>query len=347
METDDHLSKNETPMIPPQFAMLQMISAFWVSQAVHIAARLGIADLVKEQPQTAADLAEATGTHAPSLSRVLRALVSVSIFVEDEQGRFVTTPLAATLQTDAPGTLRWMAMVELGQEHFQAWGNLMHSVKTGEIAFDHHFGQPVWEYYAQHPDHAQNFNHEMSGLTGMIHQAVLNAYDFSGIRKIVDVAGGLGGQLSEILKTYPAMQGVLFDLPHVIAEAGPLLDAAGVKDRCELTSGSFFESVPTGGDAYILKWIIHDWDDERSVTILNNCRRAMTENGRLLLVEMVIPPGNQPDLSKFMDLNMMVMTGGRERTAADFSGLFSAAGFSLTRVVTTESMMSVIEGVPV
>ena len=169
METDDHLSKNETPMIPPQFAMLQMISAFWVSQAVHIAARLGIADLVKEQPQTAADLAEATGTHAPSLSRVLRALVSVSIFVEDEQGRFVTTPLAATLQTDAPGTLRWMAMVELGQEHFQAWGNLMHSVKTGEIAFDHHFGQPVWEYYAQHPDHAQNFNHEMSVPPSVLH----------------------------------------------------------------------------------------------------------------------------------------------------------------------------------
>ena len=327
--------------------MLQMISGFWVSQAIHLAARLGIADLVKAQPQTAAALAEATGTHAPSLSRVLRALVSIGIFAEDEQGRLVTTPLAATLETDAPGTLRWMAMVELGQEHFTAWGNLMHSVKTGEIAFDNHFGQPVWEYYAQHHEHAQNFNHEMSGLTGMIHQAVLNAYDFSGITKIVDVAGGLGGQLSEILKAYPKLQGVLFDLPQVIADAGSLLVAAGVKDRCELTSGSFFESVPAGGDAYILKWIIHDWDDERSVTILKNCRRAIAENGKLLLVEMIIPPGNQPDLSKLMDLNMMVMTGGCERTEADFSRLFSAAGFRLTRVVTTESMMSVIESVPV
>lgn len=343
---DAQVQTPAAPVPPPQ-AMLQMITGFWVSQTIHAAARLGLADLVKDGPQTADEMAAATNTHAPSLYRVLRALASIGVFVEDDQGRFATTLLAATLETDAPGTLRWMAMAELGQEHFPAWGNLLHSVRTGETAFDNYFGQDPWTYYAQHPAEAQVFNNAMTGLTGMVHQAVLNAYDFSGITKMVDVAGGHGGQLSAILRQYPSMQGVLFDLPHVIDSAGPLLDAAGVRERCELVSGDFFHSVPAGGDAYIMKWIIHDWDDERSVTILKNCRRAMVEGGRVLLVEMVVPPGNGPDLSKFMDLNMMVMTGGCERTAAQFSDLFSRAGFTLTRIVPTASMFCVIEARPV
>ncbi|MFN7944915.1 MAG: methyltransferase [Blastocatellia bacterium] len=340
-------AQSATAPVPPPQAMLQMITGFWVSQTIHAAARLGLADLVKDGPKTAAEMAAATNAHAPSLYRVLRALASIGVFVEDDQGRFATTPLAATLETDAPGTLRWMAMAELGQEHFPAWGNLLHSVRTGETAFDNYFGQDPWTYYSQHPEEAQVFNNAMTGLTGMVHQAVLNAYDFSGITKMVDVAGGHGGQLSAILRQYPSMQGVLFDLPHVIANAGPLLDAAGVRERCELVSGDFFHSVPAGGDAYMMKWIIHDWDDERSVTILKNCRRAMVEGGRLLLVEMVVQPGNGPDLSKFMDLNMMVMTGGCERTAAQFSNLFSRAGFTLTRIVPTESMFCLIEARPV
>jgi hypothetical protein len=333
--------------LPPQFAMLQMITGFWVSQALHIAARLGLADLLKEQPQTAAELAAATDTHAPSLYRLLRALASVGVFVEDEEGRFATTPPGATLETDAPGTLRWMAIVELGQEHFPAWGNLMHSVRTGEIAFDNLFGQNAWEYYAQHPEHAQNFNHAMTGLTGMVHGAVLKAYDFSGITKLVDIAGGVGGQLGAILKTYPTMQGVLFDLPHVIAEAGPLLEAAGVRERCDFQTGDFFQAVPGGADAYIMKWIIHDWDDDRSITILKNIRREIAANGKLLIVETVVPPGNAPDFSKLLDLNMLVMTGGCERTEAQFSALLSNAGFRLTRIVPTESPMCVIEAIPV
>jgi hypothetical protein len=330
--------------LPPPMQMMQMITGFWVSQAIYIAAKLRLADLVKAQPQTAAQLAVATGTHAPSLYRLLRALASVGVFVEDEQQRFALTPLAETLRSDLPGSLRAFAQSELGSEHFTAWGNLMHSVQTGEIAFDNHYRQNVWEYYAEHPDDAQTFNESMSGLTQMFNQAVLAAYDFSGIKKLVDIGGGAGGLLSSILATYPVLQGVLFDLPHVIAEAGPLLDAAGVRDRCELDSRDFFQEVTAGGDAYILKFIIHDWDDERAAAILRNVHSAMTDDGKLLLAETVVAPANQPDLSKFMDVNMLVMTGGRERTAKEFEQLLAQAGFRLTRIVPTASPIHIIEG---
>lgn len=338
-------TQSEPAALPPQFAMLQMITGFWISQTIQIAARLGLADLVKDGPKTADELARSTGMHAPSLYRALRALASVGVFVEDDQRRFAQTPLSETLRSDTPGSLRWMAMVELGQEHFPAWGNLMHSVKTGEIAFDHLFKQNAWEYYAQNPEDASVFNQAMKGLTEMINVAALSAYKFSGVNKLVDIAGGTGGLISAILKANPQMRGVLFDLPHVIAEAGPLLDAARVRDRCETTTGDFFKSVPEGGDAYVMKWIIHDWDDEKSIAILKNIHRAMNPDGKLLLIEMVVAGRNQPDLSKFMDLNMLVMTGGRERTEPEFGALLGAAGFKLTRVIRTASPVCVIEAV--
>jgi len=330
---------------PPQFAMLQMITGFWVSRAIYVAAKLGLADLVKDSPKTADELARLTGTHSPSLYRALRALASVGVFTEDGQGRFAQTPLSETLRSDTPGSLRAMAIVELGQEHFPAWGNLMHSVRTGEIAFDNLFKQSAWEYYAGNPEDASNFNESMRGLTEMVNMAVLDSYDFSGADKLVDVAGGTGGLISAILAAHPRMRGVLFDLPHVIAEAGPLLDAAGVRDRCEISTGDFFRSVPEGGDAYVMKWIIHDWDDEKSTAILKNIHRAMNKKGKLLLIEMVVLEGNQPDLSKFLDLNMLVMTGGRERTEAEFKSLLAASGFELTRVIRTTSPVCVIEAV--
>ena len=329
----------------PQFAMLQMITGFWVSRAIYIAAKLGLADLVKDAPKTADELARLTGTHSPSLYRALRALASVGVFADDGQGRFGQTPLSETLRSGTPGSLRAMAIVELGQEHFPAWGNLMHSVKTGETAFDNLFKQSAWEYYARNPEDSSNFNDEMKGLTEMINVAALGAYDFSGVDKLVDVAGGTGGLISAILAAYPRMRGVLFDLPHVIAEAGPVLDAAGVRDRCETSAGDFFRTVPEGGSAYVMKWIIHDWDDEKSTVILKNIHRAMDEKGKLLLIEMVVLEGNQPDLSKLMDLNMMVMTGGHERTEAEFKSLLAASGFELTRVIRTASPVCIIEAV--
>jgi hypothetical protein len=205
---------------------------------------------------------------------------------------------------------------------------------------------PVWEFFSKNPENARIFNAAMTTLTAWAEAAILQSYDFSAIGKIVDVGGGHGGFISAILKANPGMKGVLFDQPHVVDGALETIEKAGLADRCETVGGSFFDSVPEGGDAYILKWIIHDWDDERSIVILRNCRRAMSETGRLLLVETVVPPGNEPSFAKFIDLNMLVMTGGRERTEAEYRALFEAAGFRLTRIVPTPSPMFVIEGVP-
>jgi hypothetical protein len=330
--------------VPPPVAMLQMISGFWISRAIYIAAKLGIADLLRDGHRTIDELAAATGTHAPSLYRVMRALASVGVFTEAEKTGFTLTPLAETLRTDAPGSLRAFATVELGEEHYPAWGELLHSVKTGEIAFDRAFGMPVWKFFEQNPENAKTFNDAMTGMTLAVNDAVLSSYDFSSISEIVDVGGGHGSLIASILKSNPPMRGVLFDAPPVIEGARRRIGAEGIAERCEAIAGDFFESVPSGGYAYILKWIIHDWDDERSVTILKNCHRAMAENGRLLLVEAVVPDGSEPHFSKFIDLNMLVMTGGRERTEDEYRTLFEASGFRLTRIIPTESPMSIIEG---
>ena len=336
-----------TAEVPPPIAMLQLISGFWISRCIYLAAKLGLADLVKEESKTAAELAAATGTDAPSLFRVMRALASVGVFSQDAENRFAITPLSETLRADIRGSLRAFAMTELGEEHYPAWGDLLHSVRTGEIAFDHAFGMPVWEFFAKNPDNAKIFNDAMSGMTAQANEAILSKYEFGGISTLVDVGGGHGGLITSILQRNPGMRGIVFDSPQVIEGARAVVDASGVGDRCQLVAGNFFESVPQGGDAIILKWIIHDWNDEQSVTILKNCHRALPDNSKLILVEAVVPAGNEPHFSKFIDLNMLVMTGGRERTEEEFRALYEASGFRLTRVVATESPFSVIEGVRV
>ncbi len=328
--------------VPPSVAMLQMISGFWISRAIYIVAKLGLADHLRDGHKTADQLASVTGTHAPSLYRVLRALASVGVLAEDAKG-FGLTPLSETLCTDVPGSLRAFATVELGEEHYPAWGELLHSVKTGEIAFDRAFGMPVWKFFEQNAENAKTFNDAMTGLTLAVNDAVLSRYDFSSIRKIVDVGGGHGSLIASILKANPRMKGVLFDAPSVAKGAQSRIEGEGIADRCEIVGGDFFQLVTGGGDAYILKWIIHDWDDERSITILRNCHRAMTDDGKLLLVEAVVPRGSEPHFSKFIDLNMLVMTGGRERTEDEYRQLLEAAGFKLTRILPTEAPMSVIE----
>ena len=275
---------------------------------------------------------------------MLRALASVGIFSHQNDGRFGLTPLSDTLRSDISGSLRAFAMTELGEEHYPAWGGLLHSVRTGDIAFDHAFGEPVWEFFAKNPENAKIFNDAMSGMTAQANEALHAVYDFDGINTLVDVGGGHGGLITSILKRNPSLRGILFDSPEVIEGAKTLLEGSGVSDRCELLGGDFFQSVPEGGDAIIMKWIIHDWNDEQSVTILKNCHRALPENGKLILVEAVVPSGSEPHFSKFIDVNMLVMTGGRERTEAEFRKLYEAAGFRLTRVVPTESPFSVIEG---
>jgi hypothetical protein len=330
--------------IPPPLQMLQLISGFWIARCIYVVAKLGIADLIKDEPKTADDLATATGTHGPSLFRVLRALASVGVITQDDRNRFGATPLSDTLR-DVPGSIRAFAMTELGEEHYPAWGELLHSVRTGGIAFDQVFGENCWEFFARNPDNAKIFNDAMSGMTAQVNDALHAAYDFAGIKKLMDVGGGHGGLINSILEKNPGMTGILFDAPQVVAGAKATLAAATVADRCEVVGGDFFQSVPAGADAIILKWIIHDWNDEQSVAILKNCHQALPDKGKLILVEAVVPATSEPHFSKFIDLNMMIMTGGRERTESQFRKLYEDSGFTLTRIVPTESPFSVIEGV--
>jgi ubiquinone/menaquinone biosynthesis C-methylase UbiE len=272
----------------------------------------------------------------------------VGVFAEDEHGRFALTPLATTLRSDVPGSLRAWAIVQLGEEHYQAWGELMHSVRTGEIAFDHVFGTGVWQYRAQHPEHAKHFDEAMANMIGVYNVAVLASYPFSTIEHVVDVGGGDGSLLITLLQANPTMKGVLFDLPHVTERAKQRIADASLTDRCKVVAGDALTSAPSGGDAYILSRVIHDWDDDHAVTILKNCHRAMTDQGKLLLIERVLPARVESSSAAqalvLSDLNMMVMNGGRERTEAEYRALFEAASFRLTKVTPTQSAMSVIEG---
>ena len=346
------LLPSRAPAPPPpspvdsEAGMIQMIMGFWVSRAIYTVAKLGIADILKGGPKSVEGLAEATGSDARSLYRMLRALSSVGVFTELDGQRFATTPLARTLE-DRPGTLRYFAMAELGQEHFSAWEEFPYSVRTGGLAFTERFKQEVWEYYATHHEHAEVFNRSMSGLTEWVTQAVLAAYDFSPFQRIVDVGGGQGAFLAAVLGKAPAARGVLFDASPVIAEATRLRDA-GLADRSEQVAGDFFEAVPDGGDLYLIKWILHDWHDEQCVTILSHIRSSMAAGGKVLIIEGVLG-GAGPDapFKNFLDLNMMVMTGGCERTEDGYRTLLEKAGFKLSRVVPTASPMSIIEAVAV
>lgn len=336
---------NAQPAAPE--VLLQMATGYWITQALYIAAKLGIADLLKDGPKSSNELAQATTTHAPSLYRVLRSLASVGVFTEIEGGKFDLTPLAEFLRTGS-GSMRDMVLMQGEAWHWRPWGELMHSVKTGEMAVKQVFGGDLFGYFSQDAEAAKIFDGAMTNFSAAFTGAVIAAYDFSPIKKLVDVAGGHGKLISMVLKANPGMQGVLFDLPQVIEGARAMMTKEGLSGRCELASGSFFESVPAGGDAYLMKHIIHDWDDERAIAIMKNCHRAMNENGKLLLVEMVLPPGNDPFIGKYLDLEMLVMApGGRERTEAEYRALFIAAGFKLTRIVPTQSPASVIEGVRV
>lgn len=333
------------PAVPPPIAILQIIGGYWISRMLYVATNLGIADLIDERPRPASELADATGVHPRALYRVLRALAGVGLFTEDEAGNFHLTPIGHTMCRNAPDSMRAMILSELEGEHFDAWTNLAQSVKTGEIAFDHKYSQNVWEYYADNPARAAIFNESMTNASEATNAAVIAAYDFSSIRKLVDIAGGHGSLLAGILSANPHLHGVLFDQPHVVNGSGAKL--AHLADRCEVIGGNMFQEVPSGGDAYLMKWIIHDWDDDRSLTILKNCHRAMPENGKLLLVEMIVPPGNEMHFAKLLDINMLVMTGGCERTETEYADLFAQAGFKLTRIVPTAGPTSIIEAVRV
>jgi hypothetical protein len=332
---------------PPAGEMFRMISGFWVSRAIFAAARLGIADHLGNGPRTAEELAAPTRTHAPSLYRLLRALADVGVFEEDPQRRFSLTPLGKTLRTDTPGSLRHFAIAKLGMDHYQAWEHLVHSVTTGEVAFEHRFGIPVFEFYARNEENGALFNQSLAAITEATEHAILETYDFSRFGTIVDVGGGYGRLLGSVLLASPGSRGVLYEQPHVADGARQHLKAQGLADRCQVVAGDFFQEVPQGGDAYLLKWIIHDWNDARALWILRNCRQAIRKDGRLLIFESIVAPAGTTSLAKWMDLNMMVMVGGRERTEQEYRELLGAAGFELLEVRATASLMHIIEAVPV
>lgn len=342
--TETQRQMTETQM-PPGALMTQMIIGFMQSHAIYVAARLGIADLLKDKPKSSRELAQETGVDARSLYRVLRALSSTGVFAETDPDTFGLTPLAETLRSDVPGSLRATAIYMGEGWHLQPWNDIMYSVKTGQPSFDHIFGQPVFPYFATHKEEATIFNDAMTSFSASVAEAIVAAYDFSTIERLVDVAGGQGLLISSILKANPQMRGILFDVPSVLEGAPAVLSAAGVAGRCELATGDFFEAVPGGADAYIMKHIIHDWDDERALRILCNCHRAMRADDKVLLVEMVVPEGNEPGAGKFIDLEMLLFTGGCERTGREYAALFAHAGFELTRITPTASPYSIIEAV--
>jgi hypothetical protein len=331
----------------PAVTLLQMLRGYWVSQAIFAAAQLGIADLLEDGPRSCAELAVHTGVPARSLQRLLRALAGIGVFAEVEGETYGLTPLASCLRTDAPGSLRASGIVT-GELLYPAWGDLLQSLRTGEPTCEHVFGAGFFAHLTAHPEVGARFQDMMADQKLTTNAAVPAAYDFSGCGTIVDVGGGNGSLIASILAASPASRGILFELPHVLDQARRQLLGAGVVERCEVVGGDFFASVPAGGDAYLLRSILHDYGDERAARILRSCRAAMPMGGRLLVIEQVVPDVGEPGdwMTKFMDLQMLILLGGQERTEAEFRELFVAAGFRLRRVIPTRSPVSILEGIP-
>ena len=341
---DTQAAAIEQSTVPPQAIILQMAMGPLVSQALGVVARLGIPDHLATGERHVDDIAAETGTHAPSIYRILRTLASTGVFAETSLRTFVNTPASDVLRSDVPGSMRNVMIFMAEPWHCNVWGNMMHCARIGETAWKATYGEEIFDWFQKHPEESEIFNAAMTDMSSFAGPAVVEAYDFSGIGTLADIAGGHGFLLAQVLKANPNMNGILFDLDHVVAGADELLSKHGVAGRVQKASGDFFKEVPAA-DAYIMKHIIHDWDDERSVKIMQSIHNAMIGNGKLLLAEMVVPEGNDPHPSKVLDLEMLTLPGGVERTADEYAKLFEQAGFKLNRIVPTKSPFSVIEAV--
>lgn len=331
--------------LPPPVRILQLATAGWMSQVVSAAAELGVADALAAGPRTVEQIAVDIDAHAPTLYRLLRACVDIELFEERPDRVFALTDLGDALRSDSPVSLRDFAIWTGLPAERHTWTQLARSVRTGAPAFEGVHGVPVWDHIREHPDVLGVFDRAMTQTSRQIIGSIVAAYDFGGLRTLVDVGGGRGALLSAILAANPDLRGVLYDQPEVVAESGPVLKEAGVTERSTTEGGDFFDSVPAGGDAYLLSNIIHDWDDEPSVRILSHVRAVLPAHGRVLLVEAVLPT-DRPALNvKLMDLDMLVLCGGRQRTEAEFAALLARAGLRLTRVV-PGGHCSVVEAVP-
>jgi hypothetical protein len=328
-------------------SMLEMMNGMWLTQTIAVAAQLGVADQLIEGDKSVDALAQSLQVNPQALYRLLRALASVGIFAETEHRHFQLTPMANHLKSDVPNSIRALAIwTGIETAHWQTWGRLLDTVKTGQPAFEQVTGMPIFAYMSQNPEFAAIFNGAMSSASSMYNPAIVAAYDFSGITTLVDIGGGYGAFLAAILQANPDLNGIVYDLPPVIAGATQYLEKVNLTQRCQAVGGSFLESVPTGSDAYIMKNTMSNWDDENGIKILQNCYRAMPSGGKVLLVQNVLPTGNESSQGKFTDLEMLlVTTTGRERTAAEFEKLLNAAGFQLSQIIPTQCPVSIIEGI--
>lgn len=331
------------PSLPPHVQLIQMGTGGAVANVVHIAAKIGLADELADGPKNAIELAGPLALHAPSLHRLMRTMASLGLLTEGERLRFSLTRLGEALKSDAPGLARSTLLMTGSSWVGSGFANLLYSLQTGRTGFEKAQGMAFFDYLAQHPEDASVFSAAMVGLHGAEPPAVAAAYDFSTFRTVVDVGGASGNMLAAILARHPGPRGLLFDRPHVVVDAEQLLRAQS--DRVTVEAGDFFRSVPSGGDAYMLSHILHDWSDDACLTILGNCRKAMNRDGRLLIVEMVLPPGDAPHPGKILDMVMLVLVGGQERTEVEYGRLLDTAGFRLNRVVATHSPVSVVEAV--
>ncbi len=327
----------------PALAIFKIITDYWNSQCTYAAAKLGVADVLNDGPKPVEQIAKATGSHPPSLYRLMRALASSGLFTETQPRTFANTPVSEFLRSDIPASMRWLAIAELGQDHYRGWGNLLHAVRTGEKAFDEIAGENIWEYYQKNKEDGENFMKAMTGLSEGFNMAVVPSYDWSQFKTIVDVGGGNGSLLAHILNTNKTAKGILFDEPYVTTHADGILKSRGVADRVQVAGGDFFKSVPAGGDAYIMKVVIHDWDDEKCNIILKNIATVLTPKSKLLVIEGVIAGMNEPQIGKLLDINMLVMTGGMERTEEEYRNLFASAELKLVKVYPTPSPLNILE----
>ena len=330
---------------PAQETLLGLITAYWQSQLVFVAAKLGVADVLAKGPRTPAAIARKVGADPAYLGRVLRALAALGVFAETRDGKFRLTPLGQTLRSDRPGSLRDFALMMVDDYNWQSWGALLRGVNEGETPFDMVYGMPVFAYLNHHPDKLEAFAASMASISGTENASIAKAYPFGRLRQLVDVGGAHGHLLATILRRYRRLHGTVYDQPDVVAGAAAagFITAPGLRNRVQAIGGNFFDSVPDGADGYLMKYIIHDWDDEKCLRILKNCRHSMAADGRVLVVDHVIPPGNEFNWGKLLDINMMVGPGGQERTREEFAALFKRAGLRLTRVVQTDCPLSILE----
>ncbi|WP_411083285.1 methyltransferase [Streptomyces sp. cmx-18-6] len=343
-DTASELDPPTSAEVPAEAALMPLLMGGFVTQAISVVARLGVADVLAGGPRPVEEIAAEVDAHAPSLYRVLRVVADFGVLAELPGRRFALTPQGELLRGDRSPSLRGLATHFGSHFHRAAWSHLLESVRSGEPAFVLAHGEPQFDYYRTHPEDAAVFDGAMTSVASAIY-ATLGAYDFGRFGTVADIGGGNGAYLAGILSSHPGLRGILLDLPDVVERAHPVLAGAGVADRCEVVGGSFFEKVPAGADAYVLTAVVHDWDDDRSVEILRNVRAAMPDHATVLLGEPVVPDGPEPSVAKLLDLETLVGTTGRQRTRSEFEELLERSGLRLTRVIDSSGPDSLVEAV--